>query len=74
MTDDAFVVGQTWPDWFAVLHMHNIAVTRNLDGRWRGGPDFVEIRRPDGSMLVKKFGETIQPSDFFSEFRPNKHP
>lgn len=64
--DGSFVLGESWPDWFAVLHIHNIAITGNLDGRTFGGPDYCEIRRPDGSTLVMKRGHTISPRDFFA--------
>ena len=67
---DGFILGETWPEWFAVLHSHNIAVTvtGNIDKRWRGGPDYCEIHRTDGSTLVKKFGHKITPRDFFAPF------
>jgi hypothetical protein len=37
--EDGFYLGLTYPDWWADMVSSNRAVTTNIDGRTRGGPD-----------------------------------
>jgi len=70
----SFSLGETWPDWWGDRVSRNEAITGDLDGSWSGGPDFAEIRRPDGSVIVKKFGQVISPEDFLAPVGPGDQP
>ena len=60
---EAFNLGESWPDWWAEKHARNEVTTHNLDGRWRGGPDYALLKTPHG-VVRKDFGDLISPDDF----------
>ncbi|MBR8073323.1 hypothetical protein KDX14_27740 [Burkholderia cenocepacia] len=56
---EAFRLGHdNMPDWFCDARSANIATTHNLDGRWRGGPDYALIETLEGEMRAE-FGDWI---------------
>ncbi len=56
---DAFLLGQDpMPDWFCEKMTTNEITTHNVDGRWRGGPDYVLINTLEGQMRGE-FGDWI---------------
>lgn len=55
---EAFQLGSEWPDWWADAVTANRAVTHNIDGRWRGGPDYALIQTLEGEMRAE-FGDWI---------------
>lgn len=50
---EAFRLGtDPMPDWFCDERTLGRIVTRNLDGRWKGGPDVAEITTLEGVMTA----------------------
>jgi hypothetical protein len=58
-----FRLGSEWPDWWAARHIANDVTTHNVDGRWRGGPDYAVIRTKAGERRVNH-GEIVAPEMF----------
>lgn len=51
---DAFRLGvDNMPDWFNELRIKNVVVTGNVDGRYRGGPDYAVIDTLEGQMRAE---------------------
>ena len=50
------------PDWFMDAVSRNDVTLHNVDGRYRGGPDYAEIHRPEDRKNRALFGEWITPS------------
>jgi len=59
---EGFYLGDAWPDWWADMMSANIAVTHNIDGRWRGGPDYAFV-------AVNGIIQTYQNGDFIARPR-----
>jgi hypothetical protein len=47
---EAFKLGDEYPDWFHDKVNTNEITTHNIDGRWRGGPDYCLIKTLEGEM------------------------
>ncbi len=47
---EAFQLGSEWPDWWADAVTANQVITHNNNDRWRGGPDYAEIKTLEGVM------------------------
>ena len=48
-----FILGLHYPDWFADAVTANAAITVNLDGRHRGGPDVAYLWTPTGIKIAR---------------------
>lgn len=56
---EAFCLGvDHMPDWFCDARSANTITTHNVDGRWRGGPDYCLIKTLEGEMRGE-FGDFI---------------
>jgi hypothetical protein len=56
---EAFKLGHDpMPDWFCDARSAGVVVTGNLDGRWRGGPDYAVIDTLEGQMRAN-YGDWI---------------
>ncbi len=56
---EAFRIGiDDMPDWFCDARSTNKVTTHNVDGRFRGGPDYVLISTLEGVMRAE-FGDWI---------------
>ena len=55
---EAFQLGQAWPDWWGDAVSANVATTHNVDGRYRGGPDYALIKTLEGTMRAE-YGDWI---------------
>jgi hypothetical protein len=62
-TKTSFRLGESWPDWWAEKHIANIVTTHNVDGRWRGGPDYALIHTKAGTRRVEH-GDVVSPDMF----------
>lgn len=51
VTIEAFRLGfDNMPDWFCDARNRNDVTTHNIDGRFRGGPDYALIKTLEGEM------------------------
>jgi hypothetical protein len=56
---EAFRLGHdNMPDWFCDARSRNDVTTHNIDGRWRGGPDYALIKTLEGEMRAE-YGDWI---------------
>ena len=51
---EAFRLGDEWPDWWGDAVSSGSAKTFNIDGRWRGGPDYATIETLEGVMRAER--------------------
>ena len=58
---EAFCLGRdNQPDWFCDKKSAGEITTHNLDGRWRGGPDYALINTLEGTMRAENGDFIIQ--------------